>query len=197
MLEQKLVALIKSLPKSLRRNFVPAPDFAKACLESFQADTDYHNADLLQSLSATLQRLAGFEVPVSSWDTTALADHHLMNFRVVGDNGKRLRQGRNLKLLQSDYTDQLEEQFLTFRDNSIEQDDVRDWNFGDLPPSVEIENNGIKMRGHPALQRVVSGNGANQPSESIALKLFASPERAEREMQDGLVALYKLSLIHI
>ncbi len=191
MLEEKLVALIKSLPKSLRRNFVPAPDFARACLESFQSDPNHTDSDLLHSLSKTLQRLAGFEVPLSAWDTTVLADHNLMNFRIVGENGKRLRQGRNLKLLQHDYTDQLEEQFLTFRDNSIEQDDVRDWNFGDLPESVEIEDNGIKMRGHPALQRIVTNDTAGAPSESVSLKLFASSERAEREMRGGLVALYK------
>ena len=188
MLEDKTVAMIKSLPKNLRRNFVPAPDYAKSCLESFRTDGFDRNQSMITGLAQVLRRLGGFEVSASAFDMDVLPDHLRMNFRVVGANGKLLRQGRNLAVLQKDYTGQLEEQLLGFNDNSLERDDVREWNFGDLPESVEIENNGVKMRGHPALQFVPAGNGGD---ERIALKLFASPQRAHHEMRRGVIALYK------
>jgi len=190
MLEEKLVALIKSLPKALRRNFVPAPDYAKTCLDELKTgDTENLNSSqgLLQNLGRILQRLGGCEIPISAWDLTSLPQHLHMNFRIVGENGKLLRQGRDLSELQKSFTGQLEEQLLTFHDVSFERDDVREWNFGDLPESVEIENDGVKMRGHPALQLVRSSTDESR----IALKLFASPQRAQLEMRDGLIALYK------
>ena len=57
-----------------------------------------------------------------------------------------------------------------------------------MPESVEIENNGVKMRGHPALQFIPAGDDSD---ERIALKLFASPQRAQHEMRKGVIALYK------
>jgi len=188
MLEDKTVALIKSLPKNLRRNFVPAPDYAKSCIESFRSGDVDRNLSLAVGLAQVLRRLGGFEVSPTAFDADALPDHLRMNFRIVGPNGKLLRQGRNLATLQKDYTGQLEEQLLGFNDNSLERDDVREWNFGDLPESVEIENNGIKMRGHPALQFVPA---TDDDEDRIALKLFASPQRAQIEMRRGVIALYK------
>lgn len=190
MLEEKLVALIKSLPKALRRNFVPAPDYAKACLEAFDsgdAENSNPSQGLLAVLGQTLQRLGGCDIPLSAWELESLPKHLHMNFRVVGENGKLLSQGRDLNELQKSFTGQLEEQLLSFHDVSFERDDVREWNFGDLPESVEVENNGVKMRGHPALQLVSSSTDDSR----IALKLFASPQRAELEMRDGLIGLYK------
>ena len=185
MLEDKVIALIKALPKSLRRNFVPAPDFAKACLEAF-ADADVPpTAGLLTSLATQLQRLSGVEISARDWVTDSLPDHMLMNFRILGAAGETLREGRNLNELQKAYTGELEEQLLSFRDDSLERDNVTDWNFGDLPETVEVESNGATMRGHPALQ--MSGN-------TVGLKLFASADRAEREMRGGLTGLYKCVL---
>lgn len=185
MLEEKVIALIKALPKSLRRNFVPAPDFAKACLEALADSDAEQTAGLLNSLAVQLQRLGGVEISAQDWVTDTLPAHMQMNFRILGAAGETLREGRNLKELQKAYTGELEEQLLSFRDESLERDNVSDWNFGDLPETVEVESNGATMRGHPALQL----NGGN-----VALKLFASAERAELEMKKGLTGLYKCVL---
>ncbi len=185
MLEEKVIALIKALPKSLRRNFVPAPDFAKACLETLSDSDAAQTSGLLSSLALQLQRLSGVEISQRDWVTDGLPAHMQMNFRIVGAAGETLREGRNLKELQKAYTGELEEQLLSFRDESLERDNVTDWNFGDLPETVEMESNGVKMRGHPALQ-------LNRGS--VSLKLFASAERAEIEMKKGLTGLYQCVL---
>jgi len=63
MLEEKITLLIKSLPKNLRRNFVPAPDFARAAV----AALPHGEGQLLPQLSAQLNRMVGVQVPQSAW----------------------------------------------------------------------------------------------------------------------------------
>jgi len=166
-LEEKVTLLIKSLPKSLRRNFVPAPDFAK------------------HELSNKLQKLTGVLVSRNEWDTQNLPVHLTMRYELIDGNGKTLRHGRDLDELQSEYTDQVEETLLQFSDSSIEQDEVKDWNFGDLPESVDIEKSGITMQGYPALH-------ANDGKVSV--KLFASQAAADAAMPGGLRQLLRILL---
>ena len=181
MLEEKVTLLIKGLPKSLRRNFVPAPDFAHACVSSVA----HGEGVLTQVLSAELKRMTGVALPSTEWDKSGLPDHLLMRFEVIDNEGKVVDSGRNLAALQEAWLDHVEESLLKFSDSSIEQDQVTDWNFGDLPDSVDIEKAGITMQGYPALQATEDG---------IALKLFATPGAAAQSMPSGLRALYRQSL---
>ena len=64
----------------------------------------------------------------------------------------------------------------------FERENIQDWNFGDLPETVEIESSGMIMQGYPALK---------QESGKVSLRLFASQPVAEHEMHFGLRALYK------
>jgi len=178
MLEEKVTLLIKALPKHLRRNFVPAPDFAQAAIEALGAG----DGPLTSALSRQLQRMTGVEVLLADWDDSNLPSHLLMRFQVIDNAGKTLRAGRDLPTLQKNYVDQVEESLLRFSDNSIERDDVTDWNFGDLPISVDIEKSGITMQGYPALQ--VSDNG-------VGIKLFATEAAAHEAMPSGVRALYR------
>ena len=178
MLDEKIALLIKSLPKTLRRNFVPAPDFASAASAAMQPDS----GSLLGSLSRELQRMTGVSVTREDWDSSALPAHLKMRFSVVGAHGQELKSGRDLEALQAAYIGEVEETLLKFSDNSIERDNVTDWNFGDLPDSVDIEKSGMTMQGYPALQ--VTGEG-------VGIKLFATPSAALSAMPVGLRALYK------
>ena len=181
MLEEKVALLIKGLPKALRRNFVPAPDFAHAVVSSIE-----HGDGLLtQQLSNHLARMTGVSVASTEWDNSGLPDHLLMRFEVIDNDGQVVDNGRNLVALQETWLDHVEESLLKFSDNSIEQEQVTDWNFGDLPESVDIEKAGITMQGYPALQAT---------SEGIALKLFATPGAAVQSMPSGLRALYRQTL---
>jgi len=181
MLEEKITLMIKALPKHLRRNFVPAPDFARAANEAMTAS----ESPLAGALSRQLQRMNGSEVPQSAWSDTTLPVHLRMRYEVVDEQGKVLRAGRDLAALQADYTSEVEDTLLRFSDNSIEQDQVTDWNFGDLADSVDIEKGGVTMRGWPALQA---------RSDGVALKLFASEASALAAMPLGVRSLYRIVL---
>ncbi len=139
LLEDRIAHLIKALPKPLRRNFVPAPDYARACNEAMTPD----DKPLAGALSRQLQRMTGIEVPQSAWDASTLPRHLRMRFEVVDDDGKIIDEGRDLEALQKRYLDRVEESLVRFGDDSMERDAVTEWNFGDLAESVDIDNRGV------------------------------------------------------
>ncbi len=178
MIEEKITLLIKALPKSLRRNFVPAPDYASAASAAMNAE----EGSLLGGLSRQLHRMTGVKVTQEDWDSGNLPQHLKMRFVVVGNNGQELRSGRDLQALQDAYVGEVEETLLRFSDNSIERDNVSDWNFGDLPNSVDIEKSGMTLQGFPALLEQEKG---------VGIKLFATEHAARTSMPVGLRALYR------
>ena len=181
MLEEKVTLMIKALPKHLRRNFVPAPDFARAAVEAMTPSDD----PLAGALSRQLQRTSGAEVPQAAWQDATLPAHLVMRFEVVGEDGRVLRAGRDLAALQADYAAEVENALLHFGDDTIERESVTDWNFGDLARSVDIEKGGITIRGWPALEATASG---------VGVKLFASEAAAVAAMPRGVRALYRAVL---
>ncbi|MDP5039763.1 MAG: DUF3418 domain-containing protein, partial [Paraglaciecola sp.] len=96
-----IVALIKGLPKRLRRNFVPAPNYADACLADLSPiDKKGQFVPFLEALSLKLKRMTGIEVSDEEWQVASLPKHLRFNFKVLDEQGKLLRQGRDLHELQ-------------------------------------------------------------------------------------------------
>ena len=179
LLQEKVSLLIKSLPKTLRRHFVPAPDFARASLQSIgQAE-----GDLLDALAAQLKRMTQIDVPRSAWRTELLPRHLFVWFELVDEQGKRLAAGRDLGDLQHKYGEQAQSRFTGLTDPGVERTDVRGWDFGDLPESVELSRDGMTLQAWPALEKV---DGA------INLRLFDNPGAAAESHLEGLMALFRL-----
>ncbi|MEP4394079.1 ATP-dependent RNA helicase HrpA, partial [Marinobacter sp.] len=81
LLREKCIALVKGLPKALRRNFVPVPDFVDAALENLQAS----NEPLALQLGEQLRRMTGVRIDADAWPQEDLPKHLRMNLRVVDD----------------------------------------------------------------------------------------------------------------
>jgi ATP-dependent helicase HrpA len=178
LIHEKVTLLIKSLPKTLRRNFVPAPDFAKNALQKM-----HHGEGVLTTeLSRQLHAMTGVDVPRGEWGSSNLPLHLQMRFQLVDGKGKTVKAGRDLAALQEAFSDQVEETLLQASSNSIERDSITDWNFGDLPESVDIEQNSITLQGYPALHAV---------DGTVAIKLFASESDAHDAMPAGLRLLFR------
>ena len=96
MLAEKLTLLIKSLPKAIRRNFVPAPQFAQAAMESML----FAQGELLEAFACQLQRMTGIKPHREDWATESLPAHLCMKFRITGESGKTVDSGNDLKALQ-------------------------------------------------------------------------------------------------
>ncbi len=178
MLKEKCTLLIKSLPKPLRRHFVPAPDFAEACLQG--ADTAGGN--LLSFLENRLQRMTGVRVPSDAWRPELLPAHLSVVFEIVDEGGRVLAEGRDLEALKQRLGTRAQQDFAGLTDARYERRDLQDWNFDTLPAFVELQRDGVRLRGYPALS-VADGR--------IDLCLFDQPDAAREAHREGLLALFR------
>ena len=94
LIEAKAIALVRGLPKAIRKNFVPVPDFVGAALSKIV----FAQGSLPESLGRELQRMTGARVTDEAWDEAAqqLEGHLKMNLEVVDARGKFLGEGRDL-----------------------------------------------------------------------------------------------------
>ena len=97
-----LTALIKSLPKQVRKNFVPAPDVAGQAAAALEADFDPATDELEPSLELVLRRLRGHIIPPGSWNWGTVPPHLRVSFKVVDSRGKVLGEGKDLAALQQE-----------------------------------------------------------------------------------------------
>ncbi len=181
LLQEKVTALIRALPKSLRRNFVPAPDFALACLNSVERG----QGDLRDALGSQLKRMTGVEVPSDAWECAALPDHLRLNYRVIDSHGKPLAEGRDLAELRRNLDTQAQVHFESLPESNWERSGIERWDFGELPERIEITHHGVTLNAFPALV---------DEGDSVAIQLIDAPARAAQLHHAGLRRLILLSL---
>jgi ATP-dependent helicase HrpA len=181
LLREKITQLIKTLPKALRKNFVPVPQFSDACIDAF----DNKSEPLLQAISQQLQRMTGITIPDDAWQPDSLDPHFFMHFDVQNQHNKSIAKGRNLTLLQQQLGEEVAEQFSNNIEWNIEQSGLTQWNFEDLPDVINKTVNGLNIKGFPALQ---------DDDDSISIVIVDTPSQAEEIHHDGLKRLYSLEL---
>ena len=179
LLKDKLIAMIKSLPKAQRRNFVPAVNFAEAALEAMQPG----KGALQEVFSLQLQRITGTQLAPESWDMAGLPSHLLMNFRVIDERNKVLAEGRDLLALQQQMAGEVRESLQTTVENPWEREGLIAWDIGELPEIVEVAQHGLRLKAFPALC---------DEGETVALRLFESPEVAAEIHRKGVARLFVL-----
>jgi len=173
LLHEKIRQLLKSLPKNLRRNFVPMPNYADACLKVLSASDEA----LLPALQHQLLRMTGVKVTLEDWQLDKLPPHMLFNFNVVDDNEKTVSMGRDLRLLQQQLKGEAQQSFAEIPSWDGEQQGITSWDFDNLSTDVEFKRNGITMRGYPALV---------DKKESVAIELRDNLQQAEHETRVAL-----------
>src|SRR5699024_814135 len=104
LLREKCIALVKGLPKALRRNFVAVPDFVDAAVANLQPS----NEPLALQLGRQLRRMTGVRIDPEAWPQDELPRHLRMNLRVLGDDGKVIAESRETGELQSQLEDRAE-----------------------------------------------------------------------------------------
>ncbi len=181
LLPDLVVALLRSLPKQLRKSFVPAPDYADACLKLL------HPSDkpLILALSEQLKAMSGLHIPEDAWREESIPEHLRMNFRVLDEQGGQIDTGRDLLLLQQRHGGKEHNAYHQLPAVHLEREGIRSWDFGELPETVEMDRGGIKLRGFPALV---------DQRDSVALRVLDSQANAARENRSGLRRLFMLQL---
>ncbi|MFC4699496.1 ATP-dependent RNA helicase HrpA [Glaciecola siphonariae] len=178
--------LIKSLPKRLRRNFVPAPDYAKAALEGMVAVQDSDAPiSLTDALSMRLFKMSGIKVEPQDFDSESLPTHLRFNFIIEDANGKHLGSGKSLNSLKASLKSELKSTIEKVATPQLERDDVTQWDFGDLPEQFTQKQAGYEVKAFPAL--VYERN-------KVKLALIDNPATADKAHQRGLYELIKMNV---
>jgi ATP-dependent helicase HrpA len=181
LLAEKVAELIRGLPKSLRRNFVPAPDFARAFVESLR-DAGEPHGPLLPALCAHLERITGVAVAPADFDETALPAHLRFNVRLLDERGGLLAESRDLAALRAAHGTRAREQFARETAGAVAREGLVKWDFDALPASIATDTG---LAAFPAL--VDAG-------ETVAIRVFEQREHADAAHADGVARLARLVL---
>ncbi|MFJ4346702.1 ATP-dependent RNA helicase HrpA [Pseudomonas sp. NPDC089401] len=148
LLEAKCVALVRNLPKALRKNFVPVPDFVKASL----ARMTFGQGALPQALGQELLRMTGARVADEAWaESVGLVEGHLrMNIEVVDGQGKFLGEGRDLAELTARFAAASQAALAVPRNEKSEQP-VQAKAFSEVKQTAQQKIAGLSMTVYPAL----------------------------------------------
>lgn len=176
-----VVALIKSLPKTLRRNFVPAPNYADA----FLSRTKVMEAPLLDSMEKELKRITGVTILREDWNLDQIPDHLKITFRAVDHRNRKLRENKDLYELKDSLKEKVQQTLSQVADDDIEQEGLKMWSFGTLPERYQQKRGGFEVRAYPA---IVDNN------DSVGIKLFETEEEQHRAMQQGQRRLILLNI---
>ncbi|MBL8815773.1 MAG: ATP-dependent RNA helicase HrpA [Planctomyces sp.] len=200
LLEQKVLALIRSLPKTLRTHFVPAPETAT----KVTAELDFGRGDLLTSLAARLSIFSGQKIDPREFDVSSLPDHLRFNIRIVDDDRKTVLEGRSLKDVRNQLLAQAQALLqagssavgssqpgsrtaatpaIAPEEQQWQRKGFMAWDFFDVPESIDIRRAGLVLKSFPSVHDDVT---------SVSLMLCQDPREATRELRTGLRRLIYL-----
>ena len=180
--EELVIALIRSLPKAVRRNFVPVPDTARAVLTAMTPGSE----PLLDALQRELHRRTGVLVPREEFDLDKLPAHLRLGFAVEDDSGAVVARGYDLDALAQSLTAPLQVAAASIAPE-LERRGLRDWpaDLAVLPRLVEQNRGGHEVRGYPALV---------DEGDTVALRVFASERDQLAAMPAGVRRLLRLTV---
>lgn len=182
LLEEKVVALLRALPKSLRRHCIPIPETAMTCLAELQPGT----APLRSQLAASLRRHHGIVVEANAWDGVTLPSHLTLHLRVIDDDGHDVASGDDLAVLKREFGARARASRATqCPDGLVPGRLMTSWDGPALPLRTTFEQGGVAVDAWPAL--VPHGDG-------VVLELLGDPETARQAHRRGLRQLFLLQL---
>ncbi|KOV90151.1 ATP-dependent helicase [Nocardia sp. NRRL S-836] len=175
-----VVALIRSLPKQIRRNFVPVPDVATAVL----ARIDPKDTSLLTGVERELKALTGVTVHREDWQFAAVPDHLKLTFQVVDEHNRTLAEGKDIAALKEKLRDEVRES-LSQAAGHLERTGLTTWDFDALPQTIEQRQSGITVTAYPSLV---------DRGDTVAIKVLDTPGRQAYAHRRGVRRLLLLGL---
>jgi ATP-dependent helicase HrpA len=147
--EELITALLRSLPKDLRRNFVPIPDTARAVLSQLTPGQE----PVLDAVQRVLQQRTGVLVPLDAFDLSRLPSHLRVTFAVEDGQGREVARGKDLAGLQERLAAPVRAAVAAAVASEVERSGLRAWpnDLLELPRVVERRRGEHVVRGYPAL----------------------------------------------
>ena len=211
--DELITALLRALPKAVRRHVVPAADWAAKLGEQLAQDGPENHAgmperSLKESLARLIQPIANQRVAASDFEDDRVPGHLRMNFRAVDERGRVVGSDRDLATLQqrlSDRSRQSVARSIARPDapakgarrpdaasvaaasarGPIERDGLTDWTFGELPDVLDTKVAGGVVRGYPAI--IDRGS-------TVSVRLEATADAAASATRDGVLRLVLLNV---
>jgi len=189
-----VTALLKTLPKAIRRNVVPAADWARKLLDAVPPGADLRELPLTEFLAQEIRRQTYTPVDPDDFELDRLPAHLRMGYAVVDDRGRRLARGTDLRALQAKLRERTRDSVARVATaaapNPIERGGITAWDAsigdgGRMPQQLDTRRGETTIRAYPALV----DEGA-----SVAVRVLATPEEQERAHRAGVRRLVQLGV---
>jgi ATP-dependent RNA helicase HrpA len=182
LIEEKIMVLLKSLPKHIRKTLVPIPETASECAKNIKN----HSVSLKHNLAEFLFRTRGVEINNGDWSESTLPDYLKINYQIMGSDNEVLDQGKELTQLKIKLSNQAETAFTELYEDTYGAEEIISWDFGEIPLSQEIKSNGNTITIYPSL---IEEEG------KVYRYAFDDLESAEYYLRYGLRGLLKNTLL--
>jgi ATP-dependent helicase HrpA len=184
LLQERVTALVKALPRDIRRHLIPIPQSVETILREMKRG----EGSLPAALSECLKRKFRLDVPLAAWDLGGLPDHLKLRYAVVDPKGKELRSTRDLESLRKDRIEEEESRAFSRARAAWERTGIARWEFPDLPEEIPEEirldaQNVLEGVAYPAL--VPAG-------EAVDLRLMINRREADNAHRAGVKTLLTL-----
>lgn len=181
MLRDKCEAILRALPKQLRKQFVPVPDYAKAISEAMV----FAEGDLFEAMAYQLLRMSGQRVPIEQLKQASLDEHYDINLRLLDAKGKQVAQSRDWNQLCEQYGSSADEAINSAPDEKWGRTQITRWDFGDLPVKIQLRQaGGIQVDAWPMLV---------DQTTHVDLKVAMNASFADHNTVYGIIRLVRLS----
>lgn len=178
LLAEKISALIKALPKNLRKQLVPVASTAENIAREMPIE---HGTHLATALSRFIHKHYAIKIPAAAWKDSALPDYLRTRICITDEQGNPVRHSRDPAILDTIGSEDGLPKDLKAAQQDWEKPDIAQWDFGDLPETIQLTGaGGTQWTAFPALEK---------RDGSIALVAFASRDQARRSHPQGVKAL--------
>ncbi|WP_300265871.1 ATP-dependent RNA helicase HrpA [Microbacterium sp.] len=207
-----VTALLRALPKAIRRHVVPAADWAEKFGDALAEEApERHDGrpprSMKEALARLIQPLANQPVSAADFEDERVPGHLRMNFRAVDERGRVAGSARDLNELQTQLSDRARASVArsiakpdarqreqradvsavaaASARGPIEQDDLTSWTFGDLPEVIDTKVAGGVVRGYPAIV---------DRGKTVSVRLESTPDAAAAATRTGVLRLLLLAI---
>ena len=181
LLRDRLIAILKTLPKSQRKLLIPISGFVDGILPQISAG----DGDLISALCVQIKRVKGISLSAKDFDENRLPPHLRVKVKVLNYKGKELDCSADLLALQNEYAREANSPVVNsgaHYGHELECTGMHDWECGELPESIRLGDKLVLVR-YPALI---------DEQTSVGVRLFAEADQAIESHREGLIRLYMI-----
>ncbi len=178
--EELVTALLRSMPKQIRKAFIPIPDTVARLMPALQEA----DGDLIDVLRIELHNISGQALPDDALVMDRVPGHLRPIYRVINDDGDLLAQNRDLDTVRAQLTGEVRE-VLSSSDHELVRTGQKRWTFGDLPRSVQTSAAGLNIDAYPAVV---------DEGDTVGVQLLPNADQQYATMWKGTSRLLRLNI---